>query len=68
MHHHKFENSSAINSCSYNPDEKILTINFHSSTHHFENVPATLFDEMKSCESAGKFYHAKIRGKYNERK
>lgn len=69
MHHHKFEKSTAISSIRHDPTEKVLTVSFHSgSSHDFENVPTDVFHQMKDCESAGKFYHQNIKGKYSERK
>jgi len=45
----------------------VLTVSFNSgSSHDFANVPEEIFDAMKVSDSAGKFYHASIRIKFNE--
>lgn len=33
----------------------------------YSGVPAALHDEMHTAESAGKFFHAKIKGKFTHR-
>jgi len=66
MKHHKFSDSSAIASIRHDSKEKILTVSFNSgSSHDFANVPDEIFDAMKVSDSAGKYFHQNIKGKYN---
>ena len=67
MKHHKFEGSTSIASVRHDSKEKVLTVSFHSgSSYDFVNVPNEIFHNMIKAESAGKFYHANVRGKFDE--
>jgi putative heme iron utilization protein len=66
---HVFKNSSSLAHCDYDDENKILTLCFKSgSTHNYHGVEKEIYEEMKNCNSAGKFYHSFIRGKYKESK
>jgi hypothetical protein len=46
-----------------------LCVKFKSGgIHRFHDVPPELFDKMQSAESAGKFFHAHIRGQFESKK
>lgn len=65
MTKHSFENSSSISHCEHDDIAKELHITFHSgSTHTYKGVMKETFEALKSAESAGKFFHAHIKNKY----
>ena len=61
-----FENSSNISKIEYDSAMKILTIMFiNGGTYDFVDVGNKIFTEMKEAQSAGKFFHNNIRGKFD---
>jgi hypothetical protein len=61
-----FEKSSNIENAEYDPFMKVLTIRFRTGgAYDYIDVEESIFKEMKKADSAGKFFHAKIRGKYD---
>lgn len=62
----KITNSSNISAVDYDTETKELGITFKSSGKRFEyyNVPESVYNGIVSAPSAGKYYHANIRGKY----
>jgi len=61
-----FEKSSNISSATYDPFMKVLTINFiHGGEYNYIEVEEEVFNEMSKASSAGRFFHARIKGKYD---
>lgn len=42
-----------------------LTLGMRGKNYYFKNVPLEIWEEFKMCESKGKFYHKKIKNRYN---
>ena len=62
-------NSSNLAEGSYDGDTKELRLTFHSgSTYIYSEVPASTWEGITSAESAGKYFHQNIKGRYGERK
>ncbi len=67
MFKHHFKDSSSISHCEHDDICKELHITFNSgSTHTYKGVMKETFEAFKEAESAGKFFHKSIRGKYQE--
>lgn len=67
--HHATPKSSATNSISYHPGDKVLSIKFKSGhAEHLADVPASHFEAMKTADSTGKYYHQHIKGKFQPAK
>ena len=61
--------SSLIHSVAYNSDYNSLQINFHQgSIYVYYNVPESVFEQLISAESAGRFYNQQIKGEYESEK
>lgn len=57
--------SSAILAVSYNAAAMLLYITFRSGgTYTFYRVPPEIYYGLITAESAGRYYHACIRGRY----
>lgn len=57
--------SGMISKIAYNESEKLLTLTFNSGgAYAYKDVPKEVFDGILAAESAGKYYHAHIKGKY----
>ena len=57
--------SSAISHVSYDWGSGQLEITFHSGgTYTFHRVPSEIYHGLMSASSAGRYYHACIRGRY----
>jgi hypothetical protein len=58
-------NSSQIQKVKYNSETKVLTVTFKgNSTYEYYEVPITVFEELLTSESAGKYLNAKIKQIY----
>jgi KTSC domain len=58
-------NSSAISRASYDPSSAQLHITFHSGrTYTFYRVPPAIYHGLLTASSAGRYYHAYIRGRF----
>lgn len=63
---HVVVDSSNIQSAGYDPDLKILQIRFNGGgLFEYEDVPKKVFKKMIDAESVGKFFHTKIKPRYN---
>lgn len=59
-------NSSNVEQYRYNEDTKTLQVEFKpDGTYEYNDVPVTLFEDMKTAPSKGKFLHTKIKGKFD---
>jgi hypothetical protein len=57
--------STVIRSFRYDADRKRLTIDFRSGRRYaYFNVPAEVFDGMRSAHSRGAFFNAHVRDRY----
>ena len=57
--------SSLISRIGYDPDERLLKVWFRDGPLYcYFDVPEWLFDELKSAQSPGRFYNARIKGSY----
>ena len=66
VNRHNFKGSSAISHIDYHEEDDHLEIGFNSGSTHRYKCDKSVYDEMKACESAGKFFHNNIRGMYKE--
>lgn len=57
--------SSAIRRATYDDASRTLTLHFGSgAVYDYAGVPAPVFQELQTAESAGRYYHDHIRGQY----
>jgi len=57
--------SGMITKISYDESEKLLTLTFASGgAYSYKDVPKEVFDGLLAAESAGKYFHSHIKGKY----
>ncbi len=64
----KYVESSMITSMGYDFQQAILEIEFKSNGQVWQyfDVPESLWYEMESASSVGKFFHSNIRGIFTE--
>lgn len=61
--------SSNIDDLGYDAEHKTLAVGFkNGSIFHFSGVPLALYEAFRKAPSAGKFFHAAVRGKFTSRK
>lgn len=61
--------SSDLHSVGYDPETKVLEIEFHSGgIYQYSNIPETIFEQLMSAPSHGKFFHAHIKNVYAHRR
>lgn len=62
--------SSMIHSIGYEVETSTLEIEFvsDSSVYQYYNFPEYLYNDFMSSDSKGKFFHANIKGRYNDTK
>jgi hypothetical protein len=61
--------SSNIKSVGYDPEQKILEIEFKSgAVYQYEEVPEDVFQEMLVAESVGKYFNTQVKGNYSEKR
>lgn len=57
--------SGMITKIAYDESEKLLTLTFASGgAYGYKDMPKEVFDALLAAESAGKYFHANIKGKY----
>lgn len=57
--------SSHIYGHEYDPESRRLVIQFNNGAiYAYEGVPATEYHNMAQSSSAGQYFHAKIKGRY----
>lgn len=57
--------SSAISSIGYDPKKEVLELEFSSGgVYDYYEVPPTVYEELMSAESKGRFIAEEIRGRY----
>lgn len=62
-------NSTMLNSADYNSVERELTIEFSNGDEYkYKDVPEEIFTELGTAQSAGKFFLAKIKNKFEYEK
>lgn len=66
---HPVANSSLIDSLERTEDG-VTRVTFKSTgaVHEYTGIPQVLFNQWTQAESAGKFFHANIKGQYESRK
>ena len=59
--------SSMLAAIGYDPATRTLAVRFNNSNfvHHYKDVPAAEVDAVRTAESIGKEFNARIRGKYD---
>jgi hypothetical protein len=64
----KYVDSSMIASIGYDKTNSIIEIEFkrNHQVWHYYDVPEYVWYEFESASSVGKYFHANIRGKYQE--
>lgn len=61
--------SSLAKAWGYNAERNVLAVQFHDGhIRHYVGVPLDVFDELLGAESFGKFYSARIKGKFTSEK
>jgi hypothetical protein len=62
--------SSALQSIGYDPDRKILELEFRESggVWQYFKLPASVYDQFIHAESLGNYFVTRIKGKYREEK
>ena len=60
--------SSNVQTVTYLAGEKRLRVRFRSGEYEYEGVPQQVVDAWSKAESAGKFFSASVRGKFDSRK
>jgi len=61
--------SSHLNGMEYDPDARVLTIQFvNGALYSYSGVPPTVADTMSQTSSPGSYFHDKIKGRYAETK
>lgn len=71
--HETYPNSSNIQRISWtdleNGEDPILTVDFVSGqVWQYWPVPEDVYDDFAGAPSAGKFFHERIKGKYQEKR
>jgi hypothetical protein len=62
-------NSSNIESYAYSPARGVLTIEFkNGATWEYERVPESIFTDMKSAASTGKYFFERVKGYFDSRR
>ena len=56
--------SSNIEAIGYDPDKSELRIDFGTAIYSYECVPPEIYHSMMKAGSVGKFFFAKIKGKF----
>lgn len=57
--------SSDLSEVGYDPTTMVLEIVFHSGgTYQYFDVPETVYQELLSSESIGRFFHAHVKNNY----
>ncbi len=57
--------SSSLRSVGYDSGRKILEVEFHSGgVYQYEEVPASVFEELTNAESKGRYFMNEIRDVY----
>jgi hypothetical protein len=60
--------SRHLNGGKYDAESQILTVQFvNGALHEYYGVPEYVADTLFQASSAGTYFHAKIRGQYQER-
>ena len=61
--------SSNISSIGYNPEDRIIEIEFHDGgIYQYFDVPKTICDDLMTARSHGSFFHRYIKNNYQWRK
>lgn len=62
---HKEVVSSNLKSIGYDEKNQILEVEFRNATiYQYKDVPVTVLDELMTAESKGKYFHDKIRERF----
>lgn len=63
----EYVNSSMITSFGFDSSSSTLEVEFkNGAVWQYFDVPESVYYEMKSASSCGKFWHANIKGQYAE--
>ncbi len=61
--------SSNLRSVGYDPATMTLEIEFHSGAiYQYSGVPESVYEGLMSSASKGSYFHAYIRGRYQDRR
>ena len=59
---HQFENSTSISSVEYEPETKVLTVEFKSGkSYSYADVPQETYDAFVNSQSAGRFFQTYVK-------
>lgn len=57
--------STTLATADYDPDRQTLDLKHRTGkVHRYFDVPPTVFDELMAARSPGRYFNAKIRGRY----
>ena len=58
IRHFQFENSTMLDSCSYDDESEELTVTFNGGKSYiYIDVPRRVYDELIEAKSAGKYFN-----------
>ena len=61
--------SSNIDGVHYDPQSQVMTVEFtNKSRHEYTGVPDDVHEDFLNADSAGRFFHSNIKGKYKSTK
>lgn len=62
---HTFTNSSSIQSCDYDDENKILTVTFvRGKSYQYADVPRPVYEDLKDAESPGRYFQSYVKNVY----
>lgn len=56
--------SGLITEIDYNEETKELTLTLKGGTYKYLDVPKQVFSDLLAADSAGKYFHSAIKGKF----
>jgi hypothetical protein len=61
--------SSMIQAAGYDADKRQMSVKFNDGhTYVFSDVPNSVYDDLRSSDSAGGYFNSSVRGKYSHEK
>ena len=64
---YEIDNSSCFSAIGYDYDDDILQVTFRDSgvSYQYSDVPVSVWNDLKSASSPGKYYNSDIKGNYS---
>ncbi len=57
--------SSNLKSAGYDPETKVLEVEFERGTYQYTRVPQGVFDGLMKAESKGRYFRVNVQGFYD---